>query len=249
MDGTASHSENAYDELTRRSTADDGESSIDATMTTTAALGTSYDRLTGDNAVLLLIDHQIGPLWELEFNATRRRVVELATLAERVGIPTIVTAIAPENWGPIIPELRAVLADRAASVRRMVNPWDDPKVRRAVESTGRKKLIIAGSVVEVAVAMCALAAAGAGYEVYTPLDASGQSSHPAVARLSRAGVIITTTSLVVSEIVSDTASSRARAIRGDSPGAERLSAGEILKRRLRTSRQAAADARRRHRGE
>src|SRR5947199_7497002 len=118
----AGHSEQSYEELNRRPSArDDHDGAVDATMTTTAALGTSYDRLTADNAVVLLIDHQIGPLWELEFNASRRRVVELATVAERLGIPTIVTAIAPDNWGPIIPELRAVVGDGSVIVRRMVN--------------------------------------------------------------------------------------------------------------------------------
>ena len=245
MDGITGHREAVY-ELKRQPTVDE-ETAVDASMTTTAALGISYDRLTADNVVVVLIDHQIGPLWELEFNASRRRVVELATVAERLGIPTIVTAIAPENWGAIIPELRAVLGDGSVIVRRMVNAWEEPRVRRAVESTGRKKLIIAGSVVEVAVAMCALAASGAGYEVYTPIDASGQSSHPAVAGLARAGVIVTTTSLVVNEILSDSTSSMGRMIRGDVTRTEHMSAGEILRRRLRSCRQAACE--RRYRGE
>ena len=250
MDGMAGHSEQSYEDLNPRPSArDDQEGAVDATMTTTAALGTSYDRLTRENAVLLLIDHQIGPLWELEFNASRRRVVELAGVASRLAMPTIVTAIAPENWGPIIPELRRVLRDSAVTVRRMVNAWDEPRVRHAVESTGRKKLVIAGSVVEVAVALCALSASAAGYEVYTPIDASGQSGHPAVTRLSRAGVIVTTTSLVVNELLSDPTNPRAHRIRGDAAGGEQLPAVEILKRRLRTSRQAAADARRRRQGE
>ena len=246
MDGITGPREAVY-ELKRQPTVDE-ETAVDASMTTTAALGISYDRLTADNVVVVLIDHQIGPLWELEFNASRRRVVELATVAERLGIPTIVTAIAPENWGAIIPELRAVLGDGSVIVRRMVNAWDEPRVRRAVESTGRKKLILAGSVVEVAVAMCALAASGTGYEVCTPIDASGQSSHAAVAGLSRAGVIVTTMSLVVNEILSDSTSSRGRVIHSEVVATEPMSAGEILRRRLRSCRQA-AEVQRRRKGE
>jgi hypothetical protein len=249
MDVTASRSTDSYEDSNRERVDGEREISIDASMTTTAALDASYDRLTRDNAVLLLIDHQIGPLWELEFTASRRRVVELATVARRLDIPTVVSAIAPESWGPIIPELRAVLPNCSITVRRMVNAWLEPSVRGAVEATGRKKLVIAGSVVEVAVAMCALAASGAGYEVYTPIDASGQSSHPAVARMSRAGIIITTTSLVLDEILADRAGAKGRAARRESANVEQLSAGELLKRRLRTSRQAAADAQRRRREE
>jgi nicotinamidase-related amidase len=206
-------------------------------MTTTAALAASYDRLTRDNAVLLLIDHQVGPLWELEFTATRRRVVELATVARQLAVPTIVSAIAPDGWGPVIPELGPAIGGDRVIVRRRVNAWDEARVRRAVESTGRKKLVLAGSVVEVAVVMCALGAAGAGYEVYAPIDASGQSSHRALVRLARAGVIVTTTSLVNGELLSDDG------VHHDASGADRLPADEFLRRRLRTSRRAAADAR------
>src|SRR5438105_11902999 len=133
MDGIAGQKEAAYG-LKLQPTIDQ-EAAVDASMTTTAALGMAYDRLTADNVVVVLIDHQIGPLWELEFNASRRRVVELATVAERLGIPTIVTAIAPDNWGPIIPALRAVLGDGSVIVRRLVNAWAEPRVPPAADST------------------------------------------------------------------------------------------------------------------
>ena len=63
-------------------------------LTMTGALSSSYERLTRDNAALLLIDQQVGPLWELELAPQRRRVTALARVAERLGVPTIVTAIA-----------------------------------------------------------------------------------------------------------------------------------------------------------
>jgi len=72
-------------------------------------------------------------------------------------------------------------------------------------SAARTKLIIAGSATEVAVVLCALAAAGGGYDVYVPIDASGQPTHRALVRLSRASVVVTTTSLVASELMHDEA--------------------------------------------
>ena len=207
----------------------------DATLTTTVALSASYERLTRDNAVLLLIDHQIGPLWELEFATSRRHVVELAELARRLDVPIVVTTIAPQTWGTVIPELADVVADDRVIVRRTVNAWEDTGVRSALVETRRKKLIIAGSVVEVGVAVCALAATSAGYEVYAPIDASGQCTHRALARLSKAGVIVTTTSLVSNELAGD---DRDALTRRDPSGVDRVSAGEALKRRLRSSRRA-----------
>ena len=169
-------------------------------MTVTAALGNPIDKLTPDNAVLLLIDHQIGPLWELEFSGVRQRVADLARVARERGVPTIITAMDPEELGWIIPELTIVQPDAPIVVRSAVNAWDEPTVRGTIEATRRPKLIIAGSATEVGVVLCALAAAEAGYDVYAPVDASGQPSHRALARLSRAGVTVTTTSLVVGEL-------------------------------------------------
>src|SRR6266404_8681634 len=71
-----------------------------------------HERLTSDNAVLLLIDHQAGlftgvrdiPVGELKHN-----VVALAKAAKVLSVPIIVTATSPEMWGPIIPELMEAL--------------------------------------------------------------------------------------------------------------------------------------------
>ena len=187
-----------------------------------------YHRLTRNNSVLILVDVQIGPLWELEFATSRRRVAELAGVARRLDLPVVATTITPESWGPIIPELAELVADESVVVRGAVNAWDEREVRRAIDSTDRTKLIIAGSVLDGAVADCALAADRAGYDVYVPIDASGQSSHAGVVRLCRGGAIITTTALVIRDLLSDRTGARR--------AAERLSAGDMLRQRLRTWR-------------
>ncbi|HKW10680.1 MAG TPA: isochorismatase family protein [Gemmatimonadaceae bacterium] len=168
--------------------------------TIVAAFGSSYDRLTTDNACVLLIDHQIGPLWELEFAETRRRVVELAGDAKRLGVPTIITAIGVDTLGPIIPELTAAHENAPHVVRDIVNAWDDPVIRDQVESTRCTKLIIAGSAADVGVLLCARSAIAAGYAVYVPIDACAHFTHPSSTWLSNAGAIVTTAALVTSEI-------------------------------------------------
>lgn len=73
-----------------------------------------YERLTSDNAALLLIDHQVGlltrvrdiPVAELKHN-----VVALAKAAKVLGVPTIVTATSPEMWGPNLHRVLAVTGD------------------------------------------------------------------------------------------------------------------------------------------
>lgn len=159
-----------------------------------------YDRITSDNACVLLIDHQIGPLWELDFAEVRRRVVELASTAGRLRMPTVITAIGIDRLGPVIPELTDALEDAPHLVRSVVNPWDDPRIRGTIQRMGREKLIIAGSAADVGVALCARSAIDAGYQVYAPLDASAHFSHATSSWLSRAGVIVTTVSLIMTEI-------------------------------------------------
>jgi len=171
--------------------------------TVVAAIDAGYERLTPYNASLLLIDHQVGPLWELNFAETRRSVVTLALASREMRLPTIVTAIGLDVWGAVIPELTAAVGDAPHVVRAEVNAWENPSVRELVVRTQRKKLIIAGGAAPVAVALCALSAAQAGFDVYTPVDASAQFSHAAITRLSRGGVIITTTALVLGELTSD----------------------------------------------
>lgn len=161
-----------------------------------------YRALTAANVTLLFIDHQVGPLWELEFGGTRRAVAHLAGLARYCQIPAIVTVTSVESWGPVIPELTEILRDAVPIVRDLVDAWQDGATRRAVEATGRKKLLIAGGAGELGVTACALSAIDDGYEVYAAIDACGELGDGAIERLSRAGVIITATSVVAAEILS-----------------------------------------------
>src|SRR5437588_416137 len=102
------------------------------------------ERLTPENAALLLIDHQVGlftgvrdiPVAELKHN-----VVALAKAARVLGVPTIVTATSPDTWGPIIPELAEIVHRTSIIARTTVNAFDDARFAKAVEATGRKKLI------------------------------------------------------------------------------------------------------------
>ena len=88
-----------------------------------------WERLTSENAALLLIDHQVGlftgvrdiPVAELKHN-----VVALAKAAKVLGVPIIVTATSPEMWGPIIPELTEALPGISIINRTTVNAFDEP---------------------------------------------------------------------------------------------------------------------------
>ena len=174
------------------------------------------ERLTPENAALLLINHQVGlftgvrdiPVAELKHN-----VVALAKAVKVLGVPIIATATSPEMWGPIIPELIEALPGIAIINRTTVNAFDEPRFAKAVEATGRKKLIIAGVSTEVCLAFPAIYATGTGYDAYAVIDASGTFSETkrvtGLLRMAQAGVIVTDYSTVAVEMLKDNASPKA----------------------------------------
>ncbi len=172
------------------------------------------DRLTRENAAVLLVDHQVGlysgvrdiPVGELKHN-----VVGLAKAARVLGLPLIVTTTAADSmWGPTIPELaNALPSDLKIIDRSTVNAWDEPRVKATVEATGRKKLIIAGISTEVCLAFPAISATAEGYVTYAAIDASGTfwkaKREAGLLRMLQAGVVPIDYATAMIEILADNA--------------------------------------------
>jgi nicotinamidase-related amidase len=85
-----------------------------------------------------------------------------------------------------------------------INAWDNPEFVAAVKATGRKQLIIAGTITSVCMAFPSIAAVADGYQVFAVIDASGTYSKMAeeitLARVVQAGVVPMDTAAVASEI-------------------------------------------------
>jgi nicotinamidase-related amidase len=165
--------------------------------------------ITPDNVAMLFIDHQaaimtgIGDIDPVRF---RNNVIALAKMAKLHNLPTVLSDNMPEGFaGPILPELVELLPD-APLIHRdgPINAWDDPEFVKAVEATGRRKLVIAGCTTDICLMFPALSALQAGYDVYGVIDASGTWSpldqHMAVLRLVHAGVVVMNTANVLTEL-------------------------------------------------
>lgn len=164
-----------------------------------------------DDAIMLLIDHQSGlfntvkdiPIIDLRANA-----VALAKAAALLNIPVLTTASVPDGPnGPLIPEIHKY-APHAQYIPRtgQVNAWDNPPFVEAIEKSGKKTLIIAGTLTSVCMAFPAISALAAGYKrVYCVVDASGNWSKMAtditIARVAQAGAIPTDTFAMLAELV------------------------------------------------
>ena len=162
-----------------------------------------------NDAVMLLIDHQSGlfqtvkdmPMTELRANAT-----VLAKVASLAKIPVITSASVPEGPnGPLIPEIHKYAPHAQYVARRgQINAWDNPDFVAAVKATGRRTLIIAGTITSVCMAFPSISAVHDGYKVFAVVDASGTYSKIAqeitLARIVQAGVVPVDTAAVCSEI-------------------------------------------------
>jgi nicotinamidase-related amidase len=166
--------------------------------------------LDPDDSVILLIDHQSGlfnTVRDVPVPDLRHYVTAIAKTATLLNIPVITTASVPDGPnGPLIPEIH-MHAPHAVYVPRtgQINTWDNPLFVKEVEKTGRKTLIIAGTLTSVCMAFPAVSAIEEGYKVYCVVDASGNWSKLAtdatIARVAQAGAIPTDTFAIVAELM------------------------------------------------
>lgn len=162
-----------------------------------------------NDAVLLLIDHQSGLfqcIHDLPFKRVRDHAIALAEAATLVGMPVITTASVPQGPnGPLIPEIHEAAPHAVYVARRgEINSWDCKPFVEEVKKTGRKTLIIAGTVTSVCLAFPAIAAIQDGYRVFVVPDASGTYSKMAeeisLARMVQAGAVPIDTGAVLAEL-------------------------------------------------
>ncbi|KIJ42679.1 hypothetical protein M422DRAFT_170847 [Sphaerobolus stellatus SS14] len=172
----------------------------------------TYERLDKNNAVLLIVDHQVG-LFQLvrDFSPEefRNNIIAHAALGKVFGLPTVLTTSA--ETGPNGPLLKEIVAmhPKAPFIKRSgeVNAWDNKDFRDTVRATGKKQVIIAGIVTDVCTAFLAMALVQEGYTVYANADASGCQStriaQDANDRMRAAGVHVLSGFAVANELMRD----------------------------------------------
>lgn len=173
----------------------------------------TYDRLTRTNAVLLLVDHQVGLVAGSRYpepQDLRKNAVGLARASKILGVPIVATTTMSDGmFGPIFPELADVLKDQEIIDRTTVNPFDESQITSSIKKTGKSKVIVAG--VNTAVCTCfpAISAVNAGYGSYAAIDASGAfdstEQQTAMIRMTQAGVIVADHNAIVVEMLANNA--------------------------------------------
>lgn len=171
----------------------------------------SFERFTGENAALLLIDHQVGTMgWakSLPFEELKRNALMLAKTAKILKIPVVLTSSMEEYaQGPLLSELESILPDEfAVRVKRLgiVNAMEDENFAAAVKATGRRKFIIAGVTNDVCTVYPTLSLVSEGYEVQVVADAGASptkfADDMALRRMEKNGATLTSTNQVIAEL-------------------------------------------------
>ncbi len=167
--------------------------------------------ITPETSVVVFIDHQPQMLFgvaNIERQQLVNNVVLLAKAAKEFGVPTVLTAVETESFsGYVWPQLMDVLSDQQPIERSSMNSWDAPAFRRAIETSGRRNVVVSGLWTEVCVTWPTLNMLDAGYNVYIVEDACGATSsaaHDAALRRSvQAGAVPMTTIATVLELQRD----------------------------------------------
>jgi nicotinamidase-related amidase len=169
------------------------------------------------HSAMILIDHQIGTMnWigSLEKSTVEANTRALAKVAVALNMPIVLTSSQEDQMqGPLMSALEEIAPEAfAARVKRpgVVNCWDDERFAQACRDTGRAQFIMAGVTTEVCLAPPAISATEEGFEVFGVVDASGSPSaltdEMAFRRMERAGIELTTTSAMISELAVNWAS-------------------------------------------
>lgn len=164
-----------------------------------------------DECVLLLVDMQAGLGFGTESISRQillNNAVALARTAAAFKVPVVATTSASKVYsGPLFPQLQAVLPELKTIERRNMNAWEDDAVRAAVQSTDRKRILLAGLLTEACVSFPALSALKDGYDVFVVGDTCGgltTVSHDlALRRMEQAGGHLTSWIQVLLEFQRD----------------------------------------------
>ena len=152
--------------------------------------------LTPRNCAFIIIDYQpvqVNSIASMERQLLVSNIVRATKAATLYGLPIVHSAVnvATGINKPAIKAVRTLLENVPTYDRTSINAWEDVEFRRAVQATGRKKLVMTALWTEACLTFPALDAMREGYEVYAVADAVGGTSvvahEMALRRIEQAG--------------------------------------------------------------
>lgn len=168
--------------------------------------------LTPQNAAFIIIDYQpvqVNSIASMDRQLLLNNIVGCSMAAVTYGLPIVHSTVNVQTGlnKPPVAHIRKVLGDYPTYDRTSINSWEDIEFRKAVEETGRKKLVMTALWTEACLTFPALDALAEGYEVYVPVDAVGGTSvaahEAALRRIEQAGGKLVSTVQLFCELQRD----------------------------------------------
>lgn len=159
--------------------------------------------LDRDEVVLVVIDVQDKLLPTIkDKNALLERIVSLIQFARELSIPILATEQYPKGLGPTTASVSDAL-EKPPLEKMAFSCMGEPKFVSALESLGRRQLLVIGIETHVCVMQTCLMALKKGYEVFLPVDAVGahkkRHHRTALQRMASAGVTMATAEMIMFE--------------------------------------------------
>jgi len=152
--------------------------------------------LTPQNAAFIIIDYQpvqVNSIASMDRQLLLNNIAGSAKAAVAYKLPIVHSTVNVKTGlnKPPVPQVGKVLKGYPTYDRTSINSWEDVEFRKAVEETGRKKLVMTALWTEACLTFPAIDALSEGYEVYVPVDAVGGTSvaahEAALRRIEQAG--------------------------------------------------------------
>ncbi|NLI77921.1 MAG: isochorismatase family protein [Candidatus Riflebacteria bacterium] len=164
------------------------------------------DILTREGSVLLICDVQkrcIKPIYRKE--PMINNIKTLVSFAGLVGLPILITELAPQIFGGSIEEIKGLVPRLEPIKRNRYSCFGNEDLTLRLEAMNTNTLVVVGMETHVSVCQTVLDALTRGFRVHVVLDATS-SRHKVDWRVSlekmrRAGAIITTMDVVMHEMV------------------------------------------------
>ncbi len=166
----------------------------------------NLDLIKAQDCVLLLVDIQ-KVLLDLcvEADRTVTNAAGLIDLAVIFDIPVVFTVQNAEKLGGFVPELIRKVANPTLFTKMEFDCFANKDACAALEKSGRKTLLLAGIEGHVCILNTGLGALSRGYRVHLASDAvtsrSAYNREIGLRRLDRAGVVISSTEMILFELL------------------------------------------------
>ena len=172
----------------------------------------SDELLTPENSAFVLIDYQPTQVDSIN-SMDRAKLIDNIAVTTKIiqtyKVPVVLSTVNVANGRnkDTIPQLKELLPGVPSHDRTAINAWEDADFKKAVEATGRKKLIIAALWTEACLTFPTLDAIREGYEVYPVVDAVGGTSveahQTALRRVEQAGAQLISIAQLACELQRD----------------------------------------------